>query len=281
MNTLHKCMLFLGGIGMAMLLGKPAGAQTQNKPSMAKKEKREVHINIVDDKDGKVKMIDTTFEVGPDFDMNAWMKANNIDVPEDDAKDVGDVLIMKHGCNGETQDFVQVPLNGGSQIIIKDFKDGMIPPCDTKDADCMKRWLESDSMGQVIKMIDPMKLPNGQDVIIYHDKDGKGNETKMIFNRIMVKKIMITDDGKEKEAKSLKMDIFPNPSSGIFNIDVAVPAKTTAQLEITDKAGTVLYEEEVKASGRIEVNLTAQGKGTYFVNLKQGKKSIQKQVMVN
>lgn len=163
MNTTYKCMLFLGGIGMAMLLGKPAGAQIQDKqPTVVKKEKREVHINIVNDKDGKMKVIDTTFEVGPDFDMNAWMKANNIDMPEDEAKDVGDMLIMKHGCNGETRNIVQVPLNGngGSQIIIKDFKDGMIPPCDTKDAECMKRWLESDSMGQVIKMIDPMKLPN-------------------------------------------------------------------------------------------------------------------------
>lgn len=117
-------------------------------------------------------------------------------------------------------------------------------------------------------------------MIIFHDKDGKGNETKMIFSRVIIKKVETTiTDG--KEAKSLKVDIFPNPSSGIFNIDVAVPAKTTAQLEITDKAGTILYQEEVKASGRIEVNLTAQGKGTYFVNLKQGKKGIQKQVMVN
>jgi hypothetical protein len=272
-------MLILGGMSLSMLLGKPAAAQSKDKPAAVKKEKRQVHIKIIDDKDGKVRKIDTTFEVGPEFDMKAWMKANNFDVP-DAPKGEEQMLIMKHeDGDGKQEEFSRMMINESDKIVIREFNE-RTPPCDPQDEECMLKWLQSDSVKHILKMVDPMKLPNGQDIIIIHDKDGKGGENKMVFSRIIVKKIEATPaDG--KEAKELKVEIFPNPSTGIFNIDVAVPGKTPAVLEITDKAGKVMYAEEVKSSGKVEVDLTAQGKGTYFVNLKQGKKTIQKQIMIN
>jgi hypothetical protein len=172
------------------------------------------------------------------------------------------------------------PLPPGKHIVIKEFNGDMNPPCDPSDKDCLMKWLGSDSVMHVLKAIDPVDLPEGQDVIIYHDKDSKGKETKMVFNRVVVKKV-ITTKTETKDAKTLEADIYPNPSTGIFSIDVAIPGKTPATLEITDKSGKVLYAEDVQSSGTREVDLTAQGKGTYFLKLKQGKTSLQRKIMVN
>lgn len=286
MKTIHKCLLMLGGMSLSLLLTKPASAQNNNKPGVRTKESRKVHIRIDDDKDGHVRKIDTTFEVGPDFDMQAWMKSMDIDMPEGES----DVMLMippqppvppVPPTPGELPGF---EIEGDHpEIVIKEFSgEGLTPPCEPMDKDCMLKWLGSDSTRVILKGTQPIHPEESRNIVIFHDKDGKCKETKMVFSRIVVKKIEIKTDNKEgKEVKSLNAHVYPNPNNGVFNIDIAVPGKAPASFEITDKDGKVIYNEEVSSSGKREVDLTSQGKGTFFLNLKQGKKTIQRQIMVN
>jgi hypothetical protein len=289
MKTIQKCLLMLGGMSLSLMLAKPASAQSNDKPGVHSKEIRKVHIKIDDDKEGHVRKIDTTFEVGPDFDMKAWMKSMKIDVPEEEDGEV--VLIAPpeppqppqppQPCKpGSVSEFRITSIQTDeSKTVTREYKnDGLTPPCDPKDKDCMIKWLESDSVQIMLKSPEPMEL-NGKDVMIFRNSDEKGSSTKMVFSRIIVKKIDTKTEG--KESKSLTANVYPNPSNGVFNIEISVPGKTAAALEITDKDGKVIYTEEVSSSGKREVDLTSQGKGTFFLNLKQGKKTIQRQIMVN
>ncbi len=61
------------------------------------------------------------------------------------------------------------------------------------------------------------------------------------------------------------MKIFPNPSTGIFNITFSEKQKT--QITISDISGRTIYSQKSN-SQKTEINLSANAKGIYFMEIK-------------
>jgi len=67
--------------------------------------------------------------------------------------------------------------------------------------------------------------------------------------------------------------VFPNPSAGVFHLVYQAAAGSTVQLQVTDVAGRIIYQQSVVANGLIqkqEVNLTTQTLGVYLLKVAHG-----------
>jgi PKD repeat protein len=64
--------------------------------------------------------------------------------------------------------------------------------------------------------------------------------------------------------------VFPNPSNGLFNVMLIFDTQTDATVTVTDLLGKQLLTQNVHnvIQKELAVDLSAQGKGTYFVTIK-------------
>ena len=80
-----------------------------------------------------------------------------------------------------------------------------------------------------------------------------------------------------------KINIFPNPNSGIFNIRIQTEQPTDFNLNITNILGQSVYQQELSKVSVLdkEINLSKVEKGLYFVNVesKNGKSNSHKIVV--
>ena len=76
-----------------------------------------------------------------------------------------------------------------------------------------------------------------------------------------------------------EINIYPNPTSGIFNIDY-VKAKN---IEVTNTLGMVIYSEKVQdsTSGAKNIDLSAFANGIYFINVSTENGSSKYKVILN
>lgn len=112
----------------------------------------------------------------------------------------------------------------------------------------------------------------------------------------IVKKIQITDADEadmqrlKKQAGKTdgkltieKMNFYPNPSSGKFNLSFSLPEKGDADITIMNQEGKVVYSEKLPAfSGNYdkEIDISKQAKGIYFVKVEQGRNSQVKKIVL-
>lgn len=80
-----------------------------------------------------------------------------------------------------------------------------------------------------------------------------------------------------------QLDIYPNPSSGSFDIKLSTENKDPLNVEVFNMNGERMYQQTIKGhngeySGTI--NLDDSGKGTYFIQVGQGKQLITKKLVV-
>lgn len=80
-----------------------------------------------------------------------------------------------------------------------------------------------------------------------------------------------------------KINIFPNPNSGIFNIRIQTEQPTDFNLNITNILGQSVYQQELSKVSVLnkEINLSKVEKELYFVNVegKNGKSNSHKIVV--
>jgi hypothetical protein len=58
--------------------------------------------------------------------------------------------------------------------------------------------------------------------------------------------------------------IYPNPSTGIFNIDLQ-GIDNTLKMEVLNSRGQLIYSSKLNGSGKLD--LTSQPRGVYFIRL--------------
>jgi hypothetical protein len=79
------------------------------------------------------------------------------------------------------------------------------------------------------------------------------------------------------------MQIYPNPTAGIFTIQLAAPGKGNAVLTISNTAGKEVYKEKLRnfsGTYQKELNLEHLPKGMYVARLQQGGKSVQQKLII-
>jgi hypothetical protein len=137
------------------------------------------------------------------------------------------------------------------------------------------------------------------DVKIMNDGDGEKNSTIIITSpgdkdgkKVIVRSsvIVIDDNNKPHEKKKIRKEeesdndlrFYPNPSDGKFTIEYDIKDKAPAMISITDMNGKILFKDEVKGGGKYtkQLDLGNNGKGTFILNLQQGKRSISKKIVI-
>ena len=78
------------------------------------------------------------------------------------------------------------------------------------------------------------------------------------------------------------VNIFPNPSQGIYTVDLSLPETQNAICSVFDMMGQKVYEKALNniSSASIHIDLSANPTGMYVVNIKTDKKVITKKVML-
>ncbi|MBL7936803.1 MAG: T9SS type A sorting domain-containing protein [Bacteroidia bacterium] len=140
---------------------------------------------------------------------------------------------------------------------------------------------------------------DGKKVMIIKDEDnanGDNKKEKHITKTIVIKKIDITDasdDDMKRIGKSAgvsdgqlkieKMNFYPNPSNGKFNLSFNLPEKQDTEITILNVEGKVVYKEKLNQfSGNYdkEIDISKNAKGVYFVKVDQGKHAQVKKIIL-
>ena len=101
-------------------------------------------------------------------------------------------------------------------------------------------------------------------------------------NCVEVDDIVLTIDpctGIEKsDNNEAKVSVYPNPSSGIFNIDSEIEFET---MDVYSTDGRLILSQEVKDNTpNFEINIQNQSKGVYYLLLNNSQTTIHKQLIV-
>jgi len=85
---------------------------------------------------------------------------------------------------------------------------------------------------------------------------------------------LVTDIANEETSNSVS--VFPNPSSGIFNLQ---SEQEITQLEIYNAISEKIYEPEINANNT-EIDLTSYPAGVYFIRIKTGSKVLIQKLVI-
>lgn len=81
-----------------------------------------------------------------------------------------------------------------------------------------------------------------------------------------------------------KYIVFPNPSNGLFSIDITSEEINEADIYVKNITGIIVFEDKISklnsAGSMHTVNLSSYPKGTYFVVLRSGKRIFEKQIII-
>jgi hypothetical protein len=111
---------------------------------------------------------------------------------------------------------------------------------------------------------------NNKYFVICVQNDETGNKNSIISLDNIEICTSATTNAKDKEQDRIKFQVFPNPNTGDFNIELPIDANEKMKLRITDLTGRVLAEKQPTVgttSQRIELNDLANG--LYFIQVVQ------------
>lgn len=75
--------------------------------------------------------------------------------------------------------------------------------------------------------------------------------------------------------------VYPNPSTGIFTVELSNPTSETISIEIFDQLGQVVRKEELgNTSVKTSINIQGINPGVYFVRTNAGKRSSVKKLII-
>lgn len=80
-----------------------------------------------------------------------------------------------------------------------------------------------------------------------------------------------------------KTNLFPNPTKGMFRLQFDLPERGQTEIKIYNSAGRLIYEYELgNFSGAFsdDVDISQNGTGTYFLQIRQGEKYASKKVIL-
>lgn len=80
-----------------------------------------------------------------------------------------------------------------------------------------------------------------------------------------------------------RLNVFPNPSTGIFNLQFELPEQGLTNIRLFNAQGRLIYQYDLgQFSGPFQdqINLSNNFKGTYFLEIRQGGASITQKLIV-
>jgi Secretion system C-terminal sorting domain len=79
------------------------------------------------------------------------------------------------------------------------------------------------------------------------------------------------------------INIFPNPSTGNFNVVTTFATAQNIDVKVYNILGQIIYSDKKKemSTGNTEINLSDQTSGIYFVELTAGQEKITKRILID
>jgi hypothetical protein len=111
-------------------------------------------------------------------------------------------------------------------------------------------------------------LKDSNDVTIYHTTGNYGSGESTNFSA----GVMAVND-----AQLAAVQIYPNPSTGIINLDLKA---VNNSIEVFDITGRKVKSEASAGKGTHTMNLSGLGKGTFVVKISDGTQTISKKVII-
>jgi hypothetical protein len=86
----------------------------------------------------------------------------------------------------------------------------------------------------------------------------------------------------ENEINNDLIKVFPNPSSGTFNVMIDKIFKNFNNIEVSDMLGNVIYSKEISLSdnGMILVDISDRAKGLYFLKINSDDSSVTRKILI-
>jgi hypothetical protein len=75
-------------------------------------------------------------------------------------------------------------------------------------------------------------------------------------------------------------DVFPNPSSGVFTVEVKGIPKSNSSLTVYDVTGQCLHLSKLKNYSKLQINLSNLASGLYVARLQSGENSVCKKIII-
>ncbi len=279
---------------LGILLGA-AKLQAQGQPQTKPGERKLVKVTIETEENGEKKVTEHTFEgkSGPSviylgtngkvdtLDRHFRKGAVNVYTPKDGVRHVYIDSILGSGrlhhfrevITSQSQvklDSLMATLPEGREGKIHEFRHG-------KDT-------------QYIFLKDGSGVKMNADTLFFKDISAYGNQEVFIIrkskgpesNSVHSTGTSATDPGIITEAKAA-IQVYPNPSNGVFTISMQAAARGNALLTITNAAGKEVYREKLKNVGGAyhkEINLEQLPKGMYVARITQGKQSAHQKILI-
>ncbi len=87
----------------------------------------------------------------------------------------------------------------------------------------------------------------------------------------------------ENNLKIERLEFYPNPNNGKFNLNFVLPEKGNTKITVFDSDGKEVYKEALSGfTGEYNksIDISAEGKGIYLLNVEQGDKVINRKLIV-
>lgn len=269
-----KIKMFLAGAGFLFTMTANVTAQTAQHDSL--------HVKIIKNENGTLTNIDTTVAASQHDQLVQWLSSQGIELPPPPPPPPGmpgDSLHRKMMMVIEAED----SLPPGA------FRKMPFPP--GMEGDSMHIMvIKMDSMhpGEFRHMPPPPPGHEGDMIFIMKDSTGAHECRKTIIINDMppppppAPGANTKMKGKTPPAAN-ELVVYPNPSKGHFTIDINMPGKEKAELQVIDANGKTVYSEEIPGTGEKiskEIDLSKNGKGIYSVRVSKAGKVIVEKIVV-
>lgn len=110
-------------------------------------------------------------------------------------------------------------------------------------------------------------------IVTWTYTDGNGNTSTQ------TQSVTIIDCSGIEEVDAFEMDIFPNPSNGIFTLSFAELPSGQTSVKLMDAIGKVIYSNDIM-NQMTQYDFSYLKAGTYYLQVVNGNKSVTKTIII-
>lgn len=206
----------------------------------------------------------------------------------------GKAFSIVHAGPGSDSAHVMISISRPEGLIIRDGNELQPGEVTARYTTSEKIKIETDESGKTtVYEIDAKG--NKKEIDAYHFGKTGEKATVILLRKSKVEAITKEDKKALKEAgvkveksskKELKIEnlsYYPNPSNGRFNISFTLLEEQPASVRVLNSVGKEIYLEKIanpKTLFEKQIDISNYGKGTYYLQVEQGGKTLTKRLLV-
>jgi PKD repeat protein len=116
----------------------------------------------------------------------------------------------------------------------------------------------------------------GEHTVTYtYVENGCENSADQIIN-------VVNCVGVNENVEAVSLDIYPNPTTGLFNLNINAIDLNNAELQVIDIVGKVIHVQDISVNGTeiVSLDISNNPKGIYFVQIKNETQNVSKKVFL-